>query len=85
MAPTTRGASRHQPSSPTASGSEYHESNASMEAEEAAQAPNEEEEEEIDYGSSTEEDGPTPRVRSPQVLSRAGSVVVSLAHTSSFT
>ena len=45
----------------------------------------EEEEEEIDYGSSTEEDGPTPRVRSPQVLSRAGSVVVSLAHTSSFT
>lgn len=52
MAPTTRGASRHQPSSPTASGSEYHESNASMEAEEAAQAPNEEEEEEepVVYG-----------------------------------
>ena len=46
---------------------------------------NEEEEEEIDYGSSTEEDGPTPRARSPQVLSRAGSVVVSLARTSSFT
>ena len=46
---------------------------------------NEEDEEEIDYESTTEEDGPTPRVRSPQVLSRAGSVVVSLAHTSSFT
>ena len=45
MAPTTRGAARHQPSqsSPPASGSEYHESNASMAEEDN---PNEAEEEE---------------------------------------
>ncbi|KAI8984851.1 AAA-domain-containing protein [Trametes punicea] len=37
MAPMTRGAARHQPSSPIASGSEYHESNASMDADEHQQ------------------------------------------------
>ena len=51
MAPMTRGASRLQPSSPIASGSEYHESNASMEAEEPQ--PEEEEEEPVEYGVSS--------------------------------
>ena len=54
MAPTTRGASRQQPSSPIASGSEYHESNASMEAEEPPPPPEDEEEEEpVEYGVSS--------------------------------
>ena len=54
MAPTTRGAARQQPSSPPASGSEYHESNASMDAEENPQPADEEEEEEpIEYGVSS--------------------------------
>ncbi|OJT10605.1 hypothetical protein TRAPUB_12904 [Trametes pubescens] len=44
MAPSTRRTSRHQPSSPTASGSEYHESDKSMEVEEN-QPPEEEPEE----------------------------------------
>ncbi|KAI0640579.1 AAA-domain-containing protein [Trametes meyenii] len=49
MAPLTRGASRHQPSSPIASGSEYHESNASMEAEDQQQPEENEPEEEIEF------------------------------------
>ncbi|KAI1792573.1 AAA-domain-containing protein [Ganoderma leucocontextum] len=52
MAPTTRGASRQQPSSPVASGSEYHESNASMEAEDP-QPEEEEQEEPVEYGVSS--------------------------------
>ncbi|KAI0820715.1 AAA-domain-containing protein [Trametes gibbosa] len=54
MAPSTRRTSRHEPSSPLASGSEYHESNASMEVEEN-QPPAEEvaEEEELVYGTSS--------------------------------
>ncbi|KAH9941140.1 AAA-domain-containing protein [Epithele typhae] len=50
MPPTTRGASRHQPSSPTASGSEYHESNASAPAEDEPKVPEEEEEEPVEFG-----------------------------------
>ncbi len=52
MAPTTRGASRQQPSSPIASGSEYHESNASMEAEDPV-PEDEEPEEPVEYGVSS--------------------------------
>ncbi|EJF60052.1 AAA-domain-containing protein [Dichomitus squalens LYAD-421 SS1] len=53
MAPTTRGASRQQPSSPLASGSEYHESNASMDVEENPQPEDEDEEEPVEYGVSS--------------------------------
>ena len=54
MPPTTRGASRHQPSSPTASGSEYHESNASMDVgEEEHAAEKEESPEPVEYGVSS--------------------------------
>ncbi|KAI0368432.1 AAA-domain-containing protein [Pilatotrama ljubarskyi] len=55
MAPVTRGASRHQPSSPVASGSEYHESNASMDADDKPKAEDEEleEEEHVEFGVSS--------------------------------
>ncbi|KAI0637541.1 AAA-domain-containing protein [Trametes polyzona] len=53
MAPSTRRTSRHQPSSPTASGSEYHESNASMDAEENQPPAEEEHEEPVEYSVSS--------------------------------
>ncbi|KAH9887689.1 AAA-domain-containing protein [Cubamyces lactineus] len=49
MAPVTRGASRHQPSSPVDSASEYHESNASMDAGDAPEPEEVPEEKTVEY------------------------------------